>query len=83
MKVQQLVAALGLAGALAGCATSAVVADLEEETVIVQAKGSDFAVIEAEAKKGCAIHGRKPVSISKSYLDGYCIRAQYLFACKP
>jgi hypothetical protein len=65
-----------------GCATRAVISDLEEDKVKVQASGGDMNVILAEARKGCSIHGRSPVQISYTCMDGYCIQKEYLFACK-
>ena len=70
------------AGLVVGCATNAVISDLEEDKVIVQASGGDMSVIQAEARKGCAIHNRAPVEVSYRCLDGYCMRKEYLFACK-
>jgi hypothetical protein len=81
MKLSPIPALLSLAVAVSGCA-QAVIADLEEDKVIVEASGNDHSLIQAEARKGCQIHGREPVSISYSCMDQYCIRARYLFACK-
>jgi hypothetical protein len=67
--------------AVSGCATRAVISDLEEDKVKVQASGNDMTVIRAEAQKGCAVHDRSPVQISYRCLDGYCIQKEYLFAC--
>lgn len=67
--------------ALAGCATTATIADLEEDKVIVQGTGGDLSVIDAEANRGCAMHGRVAQRISYTCLDGYCIRKSYLYAC--
>jgi hypothetical protein len=66
---------------LSACGTSAVVSDLEEDKVKVQASGGDISVIDAEAGRGCAVHGRQPQRISYNCLDGYCIRKEYLYAC--
>ena len=68
--------------ALSGCATRAVISDLEEDKVKVQATGNDMSVIMAEASNGCSIHDRKPISISNRCLDNYCVTKEYLFACK-
>ena len=75
--------ALSLFAALCitGCSTTAVISDLQTDKVIVQAKGSDMSVIEAEARKGCAIHRRQPVPISKRCLDHFCSQTAYLYAC--
>ena len=67
---------------VAGCATRAVISDLEEDKVIVQASGNDMSVIMAEARRGCRIHNRRPVQISYTCMDKYCLGKQYLFACK-
>ena len=75
--------ALLLALALSGCATHAVISDLEDDKVIVQADGNDMKVINAEAEKGCAIHGRDAVgSISSTCADYYCTIENHLYACK-
>jgi hypothetical protein len=86
IKVQEMwkniVAVCIISVALTGCATHAVISDLEEDKVKVQANGNDMSVIMAEANGGCSIHGRKPVAISNRCLDGYCINKEFLFACK-
>lgn len=74
--------ALVLPVLLAGCATQAVVADLTTDRVIVQAIGTDMEVIGAQARQGCAIHGRTPVPISHRCLNQYCTQRAYLFACR-
>lgn len=66
---------------IAGCGTTAVISDLQTDKVIVQAKGSDMSVIEAEARKGCAIHRRQPVPISNRCLNHFCSQTAYLYAC--
>lgn len=81
MKIQIIAACLA-ALSLAGCATRAVISDLEEDKVKVQANGNDMNVVNAEARKGCAIHNRSPVQISYRCMDGYCIQKEWLFACK-
>ena len=80
MKALIFIAAIAVL--LAGCQTRAVIADLEEDKVIVQATGNDMSVIRAKAREGCAIHNRYPVEISFNCLDGYCMQKNYLFACK-
>ena len=67
---------------LAGCATNAVISDLEQDKVIVQATGNDQAVIDAKAREGCALHGRKPVAVSYRCLDGWCTQKEFLYACQ-
>ena len=64
------------------CTTKALIADLKTDKVIVEADGSNMSIIEEEARKGCAIHNRSPIAVSKKCLDGFCRRAAYLFACK-
>ena len=60
-----------------------VIADLEQDKVIIQGGlGTTIESIRAEARRGCAIHDRTPVAINESCLDDYCIRKQYLFACR-
>lgn len=83
-RIAIVVVLLALAGTavLIGCVTRAVISDLEEDKVVVDATGRDRNVIDAEATKGCAIHGRLPVPISSRCLDEYCIRSAYLYACK-
>lgn len=68
--------------AVAGCTTQAAIRDLESDKVIVQAQGGDMSVIRQEAQRGCSVHGKSAVPISQSCLDGYCMRKEYLFACK-
>lgn len=80
-----LAASLLLAGvAVAGCgATPAVIADLNEDNVLVQSDtGTTEGAIANEAQRGCAMHGRRAVSISVRCLDEYCIRQLHLFACR-
>ena len=67
---------------LAACGTNAVISDLESDKVKVQARGGDMAVIDEEARRGCAIHGRSAVQVSYICLDQYCIRKEYLYACQ-
>lgn len=68
--------------AISGCATHAVISDLENDKVIVQASGSDMNIIDAEAQKGCQIHDKSAVAISSTCADGYCTKRNYLYACK-
>lgn len=82
MKISHIALLLPLAFGIAACTTHPVIADLEEDKVIIQARGNDISAVQAEARKGCQIHGREPVSISYSCLDEYCFKKQYLFACK-
>jgi len=66
---------------LSGCA-SAVISDLEDDKVIVQAQYADMQMIKAEAQTGCAVHGKEAVPISQWCVDRYCSTKNYLFACK-
>ena len=66
---------------LSACVTNAVVSDLEQDKVKVQATGNDMTVIFAEARRGCAMHGRVPKEVSFVCLDDYCIKKEYLYAC--
>ena len=79
--MRKLFISAGLTLILAGCATQAVISDLETDKVKVVASGNDGTVIMAAARKGCAVHKRTPVSISRRCLDNYCINVEYLFAC--
>lgn len=69
---------------LVGCATNAVLADLEDDKAIVQVNSfaKDKEVIRETAEKGCAIHGKEAVPVSWQCVDANCVRARYLFACK-
>lgn len=70
------------AALLAACSPP-VIADLEHDKVIVQAEyGTDPATIASEASRGCAIHGRHAIPISKRCVDEYCFTSNHLFACK-
>ena len=75
------------AAALAGCGTSALIADLEHDKVIVQASGVSFDldVVKAEAARGCAIHNRTAVGPLSNRCDrnSSCYTRYFLFACKP
>lgn len=70
------------AATLSGCATQAVIADLEDDKVIVQAQGNDMTVINAEAQRGCQMHGKTARQVSKACLNGWCTAANYLYACQ-
>lgn len=69
---------------LAGCQGRAVIADLEEDKVIVQhnTAAEEDGTLMRTAREGCRVHGRTPVAISSSCLDNYCINKRSLFACK-
>jgi len=83
VKKLQLASLLLLTVFIAGCETSAVLSDVSEDAVRVQAMGNDRAMIMPEARRGCTIYGRTPIEISYRCLDEYCIQKEYLFACKP
>lgn len=67
----------------AGCGTTAVIGDISQDKVIVEASGDDKAVIEAKAAEGCGLYGRRAIPLSKQCQDAYCMRVRYLFACQP
>ena len=73
-----------LAGlALAGCATRAVISDLETDKVKVQHNNQpDDTLVMKTANDGCRIHNRYALAISSRCLDQYCINKETLFACK-
>ena len=81
MSVVTTMAAIGLLAS--GCRTMpAVIADLEEDKVIVSAHElwtTEDDVV-AEAERGCALHGRTAVPISVSSTGEFQLR--YLFACQ-
>ena len=82
MKTMKYASAALAAGVLASCAP-AVIADLEEDKVVVASgMGTADGMVQEQAQKGCAIHGRHAVAISHSCLDQYCIRKRHLFACQ-
>lgn len=68
--------------ALAGCAPSAAIVDIEEDKVVVSATGDEDALAAQEAQRGCAVYGRTAVPLSAWCLDAICSRAHYLFACR-
>jgi hypothetical protein len=74
--------ALALAFLITSCGTTAVISDLESEKVIVQATGGDMSIINAEARRGCAMHNKTASAmISWTCVDGYCVTKRYLYAC--
>jgi len=66
---------------LPGCASRAVIADLENDKAIIQLTGSDLSVADAEAQKGCNIHGKYAQRISYICKGSYCSRKDVLYAC--
>ncbi len=68
---------------LAGCAAPAVISDINDSSLKVQANAyTPMDEVNAKAREGCQIYNKTPVSISVQCLDGYCTRKAYLFACK-
>ena len=84
MKILKCVSAALAACVLASCTSDpAVIADLEEDKVVVASgMGTTDDMVQTEARKGCAMHGRYAVAISYSCLDEFCIRKRHLFACQ-
>ena len=76
----RLVCAMLALFALTACGGGVVISDLETDKVIVQAEWPvDEAKILAEARRGCAMHGRVPKPIS--YRDAGDFLEEHLFAC--
>ncbi|MCG6896270.1 MAG: PDZ domain-containing protein [Thiocapsa sp.] len=67
---------------LGGCSSSAVISELEEDKVVIQATYPNRAQVRAEADRGCAFHGRTAVPVSNRCIDEHCIRKSFLFACE-
>ncbi len=68
---------------LAGCAAPAIISDINDSSLKVQANAyTPMNEVWASARKGCTIYNKTPVSISHTCQDQYCIRKEYLFACK-
>ena len=80
---RKIIFTLAICSLLMGCTTTAIISDLSTDRVLVQATGGDMAVIEQEARRGCAIHDRIPVSVSVRCLDYGCINSEHLYACQP
>ena len=80
MKTPALVIAIVAALFGVGACGGAVISDLETDKVIVQVSWpADEAEILAEARRGCALHGRVPVAIS--YKNAGDFLEEHLFAC--
>ena len=79
-----VVAAVGLL-TLTGCVAPAVIADLEEDKVIVQSGlGTTDDQIWIKAQQGCSLHGRTPIELSVRCVDPGdfgCTVKNHLFAC--
>lgn len=67
---------------LPGCASRAVIADLEDDKAIIQLTGSDFSVADAEAQKACSIHNKHAQRVSYICMGSYCRQKNVLYACK-
>ena len=81
---RSLMTAFAAALALAGCAAPApaVIADIEEDKVIVESGfGTSDAAVVARAAEGCALHERVAYPVSRRCMDQYCYRVHHLFAC--
>jgi len=73
----------GLILLIAGCAP-AVISDISDSALKVRTGlGTKEADILAEARRGCGLYGKTPVSISWRCLDQYCFEKEWLFACQP
>jgi len=67
---------------LTGCTGSAVITDLAQDKVAVQATYANQNQVRAEADRGCAMHGRRAVPVSDKCLDSTCTSQSFLFACR-
>ena len=85
-KMQRTVALLiGLISLLLlpGCASRAVIADLESDKAIIQLRGNDFNVADAKAEEACGIHRKRAQQVSHTCVGGgYCYTKNVLYACK-
>lgn len=85
MKPIMLACAMMAAFALGACVSPppAVISDIEMDKVVVQSGwGTSEDDIFTEAWRGCALHGRVPVSISSGCAQGSdCLLREHLFAC--
>ena len=66
---------------LTGCTGSAVLTDLTQDKVAVQATYANQTQVRAEANRGCAMYGRRAVPVSDQCLDSTCTSQRFLFAC--
>lgn len=67
---------------LMGCSGPAVISELGEERVVIQASHPNPAQVRAEADRGCAFHGRAAVPIGNRCLDARCTAKRFVFACQ-
>ena len=67
---------------LVGCTSTAVITQLTENQVVVRATHANQGQVYAEARRGCAFHGRNAVPMSNQCLDQLCSERSYLFACE-
>ena len=70
---------------LMGCSPP-IIADLEQDKVVVQGSGLGSGVpaeVQQKAHEGCSMHGKRASqALNRRCLDGTCITALYLFACR-
>jgi len=68
---------------LLGCAAQPVVSDVNDSAVKIQANSlTNPDDVLATANETCGIYGRRAIRLSYVCLDEYCIKRNYLFACK-
>ncbi|MDE0094877.1 MAG: hypothetical protein OXS40_00660 [Gammaproteobacteria bacterium] len=68
---------------LYGCATEAVIVDLEDDKVVVRSGiATTEQAVKQEARRGCALHGKSAVMISYTCMDSNCFTKDVLFACR-
>jgi len=71
-----------IALALAGCATRAVVSDVNDSAVHVQVNGDpNDPVVKQQAESMCQRYGKHAQPVSWRALDGYGINKDVLFTC--
>jgi hypothetical protein len=74
---------LSLAFLVAGCGTTAYIADLKSNEVIVNGSGPDMSVIDAKARMGCAAQGTTASAvIDSTCIDQNCAWKRYLYTCQ-
>ena len=75
--------ALSLAFLVAGCGTTAYIAELKRDEVFVNGSGSDMSVIDAKARMGCAAHDTTTSAMIESTCGNQsCTWKRYLYACQ-
>ncbi len=66
-----------------GCETPAVISDINDSSLKVQAGfGTTDQMIMSKAREGCGLYGKKATRISQTCTDEYCFGKQVLFACR-